>query len=500
MAIRSSFPWILLFVLAASMMGGAQAQSGTSVWQPTPVNFPEILFSIAPGKTTWWPPVGDGDELSDVQGKIVATNAQLLRNFSPPETFAPVDYGLDALQEMSWGPMASAVPVTYFSLNKGFQDAKLGWISDGDLLADTGRIVARNKDLMARFHPMPPLADMGLDAAFIPYFLPQPATSNILPPEIWFSTVRGWQDEKLGRISEGDLLSSNGYVVAYNRDLLRNFRPVPTVNFDGTITPVPTPIDYGLDAVYVPFYRPWYGAAVTNAATAGSEIVVNSLPLEIWFSVKVGFTDKNLGPISDGDLLSTTGKVVRTNAQLLHNFPNPTMGPIQLNYGLDAVSARGRKVILTDPVMYTTMNKVGGNQVTMVFDGPVDLPDGAPALSVTIEGGGDVTAAFDVSLATTNTAGDTVVITEKGDVLPDGTTYTVQPANALPVEPFILDTAKLAGDADGNGAVDVVDLLSLVDTFGLSQADAGYDATCDFNNDGAVDVIDLLVLVGNFGK
>ena len=57
----------------------------------------------------------------------------------------------------------------------------------------------------------------------------------------------------------------------------------------------------------------------------------------------------------------------------------------------------------------------------------------------------------------------------------------------------------LPGDIDGDGHVDVVDLLLLVDAFGSVTGDANYDARCDFNHDGSVDVVDLLDLVYNFG-
>jgi hypothetical protein len=55
------------------------------------------------------------------------------------------------------------------------------------------------------------------------------------------------------------------------------------------------------------------------------------------------------------------------------------------------------------------------------------------------------------------------------------------------------------GDVDGDGHVDVVDLLYFVDTFGLVLGDPGFDSRCDFNADGSVDVVDLLSLVENFG-
>jgi hypothetical protein len=56
------------------------------------------------------------------------------------------------------------------------------------------------------------------------------------------------------------------------------------------------------------------------------------------------------------------------------------------------------------------------------------------------------------------------------------------------------------GDVDGDGAVDVVDLLYLVDAFGTVRGDAAYDPRCDFDHDGSVDVVDLLYLVETFGN
>jgi hypothetical protein len=51
----------------------------------------------------------------------------------------------------------------------------------------------------------------------------------------------------------------------------------------------------------------------------------------------------------------------------------------------------------------------------------------------------------------------------------------------------------------GDGHVDVVDLLWLVDAFGSVTGDSNYDSRCDFNGDGSVDVVDLLYMVENFG-
>jgi hypothetical protein len=54
-------------------------------------------------------------------------------------------------------------------------------------------------------------------------------------------------------------------------------------------------------------------------------------------------------------------------------------------------------------------------------------------------------------------------------------------------------------DVNGDDAVDVVDLLYLVDAFGTLEGDPLFNPACDFNDDGAVDVVDLLILVDWFG-
>jgi hypothetical protein len=56
------------------------------------------------------------------------------------------------------------------------------------------------------------------------------------------------------------------------------------------------------------------------------------------------------------------------------------------------------------------------------------------------------------------------------------------------------------GDVNGDGAVDVVDLLYLADAFGTVRGDAAYDPRRDFDHDGSVDVVDLLYLVDTFGN
>ena len=58
---------------------------------------------------------------------------------------------------------------------------------------------------------------------------------------------------------------------------------------------------------------------------------------------------------------------------------------------------------------------------------------------------------------------------------------------------IIFITIKKPGDVDGNGVVNVVDLLALLAAWGTS------DPNADINGDGTVDVIDLLILLAHWG-
>jgi hypothetical protein len=422
----------------------------------------EVLFSIEePTDPATVPPFGHGDEASD-RGYVATTNEKLLRNFHPMPGPTPVDYGLDALFEFRAHPAAvSACPLTLFSTEEGFFDEMLGqFVSDGDLLSVCGRVVATNRQLLANFSPMPPVPDMGLDAVFIPHHLLK--ADCICPPEIWFSTEQGWFDESLGRyISDGDLLSTRGYVVATNAQLLVNFHPMP-----------PTP-DCGLDAVFVPRCR--LPVSETNRP-------------EIWFSVEEGFWDEQLAcPIQEGDLLSTTGKIIRTNRQLMRKFPST--GTANVDYGLDAVHVRQRALISSHSPSYVTLPKMENNILRLMFDGPVELPVELPVSILPVGGQVELNGAFDYAIETFDLDDDTLVVTEIGGALPNQAWYRVEVAGDLDVEPFVLDVCTLRGDADGDGQVLAFDYFEVKNNmFEMT------DARCDLDGDGQVLAFDYFVV------
>jgi hypothetical protein len=179
----------------------------------------EILFSTVLG---FWNPTlvqfGPGDLLSD-RGVIVKRNQDLLAAFGGPA--AQPDAGLDGVQVLPEGEIL-------FSIKSNVVVNAALMLGRGDILSDRGQVFRTNRELLANFHPAVTNRDFGLDAM------------QILPSgEIWFSVEESFNDKGLGAVSAGDLLSSLGYRVLRNEQLVAAFAPADPS------------LDYGLDALFV---------------------------------------------------------------------------------------------------------------------------------------------------------------------------------------------------------------------------------------------------------
>jgi hypothetical protein len=241
----------------------------------------EIWFSTANGfiSTNRLAPtnrISAGDLLSN-RGRVVKRNSELVGRLGimPPVP----DLGLDAVQVTRRGEVLFSIPVNVFS-------ETLGPIQHGDLLSNRGLIVKRNQALLAAFRPASS-ADAGLDAV------------QVMPDgQILFSIRSNAVVTATLTLSRGDILSDRGVVFMPYQQLLAHFQPAITN------------ADFGLDALYI-------------------------LPSgEIWFSVEEGFMDKRLGQVQAGDLLSSLGYRVFSNAALLAAF---APADPSLDYGLDAL-------------------------------------------------------------------------------------------------------------------------------------------------------------------
>jgi len=166
---------------------------------------------------------------------LFARSARVIRNgdLLAPITGGkplPYDLGLDAVQ-------VEPDLQVYFSVRSNLVVARdpqpdlvihSGDLLFSDLVLREGHVVKQNSELLARFHPAAPAQDVGLDAV---YLWPS--------GEIWFSTELGFDDQQLGGIQAGDLLSDQGYIVWQNLELVSAFAPLEKIT------------DFGLDALFV---------------------------------------------------------------------------------------------------------------------------------------------------------------------------------------------------------------------------------------------------------
>ena len=164
-------------------------------------------------------PLGNGDILSS-RGRILHRSSGLLAAFAPATPAAGA--GLDALQVPDTGGILFSIGSEVVS------KALKTTLHRGDLLSSNGEVVRTYQQLLARFHAPAGLTDYGLDAL------------HLWPGgEIWFSTEQGFQDQVLGPVQGGDLLSDQGYIVFRNAGLLREFAPLEDL------------ADFGLDALFL---------------------------------------------------------------------------------------------------------------------------------------------------------------------------------------------------------------------------------------------------------
>lgn len=155
--------------------------------------------------------ISDGDLLSNA-GAIIRTNEELREPFWPIP--GNEDVGLDALHVGQITPFLDSGGFLFFSVERDFwSEQHKTLIRHGDLLAEPGIIFRRNCDLVAPFQPLgsgsPCNVDYGLDAVYI-----------ARDGEIWFSVETGFMSGTHGFISDGAILSDQGYVVAENLELL----------------------------------------------------------------------------------------------------------------------------------------------------------------------------------------------------------------------------------------------------------------------------------------
>jgi hypothetical protein len=175
-----------------------------------------------------------------------------------------------------------------------------------------------------------------------------------------------------------------------------------------------------------------------------------------------------------------------------------------------------RVVAVTPALGHVSYKDIPLTSVSITFDKDVSISAGMVSVSG-VNTGANTAFTFSynslVRVATlqwpTGLADDTYLVTVSdavtaGGVALDGEIDKLNPSlpsgNGTAGGSFSCLVYRLVADVNENRSVDAVDLLTMVETFGLVTGDPGFDGTCDLNDDGSVDVVDLLTLVFNFGE
>ena len=208
-----------------------------------------------------------------------------------------------------------------------------------------------------------------------------------------------------------------------------------------------------------------------------------------------------LGPFDESLLFEATGDFVQhapmqisvTGTVLSHAVPSlaPDTQVTSLLIPLTLTAGTGvhtESVPLWNLGWTTTQSKLDVDAVTGGLDGlivpPTDLPSSLSAFPAVLN------YQFDTDLfAPGNLFASFQIATSDQDIPGEGT-HGLSVTFTITVE---ADTPDCPGDVDGDGVVNVADLLVLLDVWGTNDADA------DVTQDGIVNVDDLLVVLGDWG-
>jgi uncharacterized repeat protein (TIGR02543 family) len=225
-----------------------------------------------------------------------------------------------------------------------------------------------------------------------------------------------------------------------------------------------------------------------------------------------------------------------------HNFA--FLSPLVVPPGAkqyDWASTSGLSTLQLDPITITASGSVTGNYVIRVHDVAVTdvvavVPhcaskvgngpwvfQGLPVyINVTVLNKGDFNETVTVILYYNITANKiidtqniTVAIGESATLsfvwdttnAPYCHNYTITAVAAIPADDYPADNTlsdgaikvRIMGDINGDGKVDIKDILICAKNFGSVQGDARYNSDADMNSDGKVNIKDILTVAKHFG-
>ena len=154
--------------------------------------------------------VSHGDLLAE-DGTVVRRGVDLLAKFRLQASISE-EVGLDAVHVWPHGEV-------WFSVTTPFLDEDFGLVGDGDLLSDTGHVVARSFELVSRFAPLEFSAGFGLDALHVPPQAERMSTCGVLVQGVECVLFRAddgslWVLRTTGGFQPGDRVRVDGEVKA----------------------------------------------------------------------------------------------------------------------------------------------------------------------------------------------------------------------------------------------------------------------------------------------
>lgn len=78
--------------------------------------------------------------------------------------------------------------------------------------------------------------------------------------------------------------------------------------------------------------------------------------------------------------------------------------------------------------------------------------------------------------------------------------YTPTPTEHTTKDGSFANTTVLVGDINGDGSVDIFDVVILAKAFGTKPGDPNWNPNADLNSDGQVDIFDVVTIAKNFGQ
>ncbi|HYB68378.1 MAG TPA: CARDB domain-containing protein, partial [Candidatus Acidoferrales bacterium] len=142
-------------------------------------------------------------------------------------------------------------------------------------------------------------------------------------------------------------------------------------------------------------------------------------------------------------------------------------------------------------------------------------------ISATVTNLGNASESFSVTLSYNSTSMATLPV---NDMAPNATqtlvfswnttnvrcgNYTMEaetafaPSETNAASNVLVDGAlriNLLGDVNGEGKVDMNDIMTILNAFGSYPGHARWNAACDLNQDGRIDLADIVLALMNFGK